>query len=595
MLPQKPYPLKVFISRNKDRNIRYEQANRTKTDVLEPGLAAVRRYESDMGAVGFNWSFAPAETFKFNMEMLKSDMTSSRNYDFDEDKDIWVAFSVESSGITPMVDTITVVNLLEDDSLWVFITSTQTDSFPTIIIDTIGIGETGMYEVNPGLHEIEFNPFYYNSYRTLLDIDDNISCDVLYKIPAAPNDLEQESDLATFRIEYNDGNKIKNETDFNSISMNESVQKLDNSIRNLINTLSYDRSANTKLSMQTTFTNTESVIDTISSQKASMFSNKMGASWAGNSGISTNLNYNFTKISTENDGLKLDSKTNILMHDLLIPLNWNDYQIETKNNITSLSDNFGYKNNQYSTEIINSLEYSYNSILFTPNNITKLSYTKQENPTSSNKEINNKTSLISTIPDIWKLGSLRLLTEYSWKKLIKGASNDIRKKLKIDAGLIRKFNKNYKIGLYSTYERESYGGSVPVAGENPNQKSPAKEPKSSTMYKIDIGATPLTFLQTSFNYSIIKQEGVELNKMNISLIAEIPKINLPIKTSYLSQGRSITGIPKQTENSIECKTSYQFRRISFILTYRFRNENLKSEEYNYHELMGKISRSFNLI
>jgi len=278
-----------------------------------------------------------------------------------------------------------------------------------------------------------------------------------------------------------------------------------------------------------------------------------------------------------------------------VPVRKFSYEIDMRNSISQLSDNMNYKNSQYATEVDNKFLFRVKNVMVEPNNQTKLSLTSQKNPDNKGNEIENKLSVRITPPEIKRVGEFMIKTDFEWRKRGGEGRSDIRRRYLLNLTYIRKFFDNYRLTVLTSQDRETYGGSTPIAGANPNQTSAAKTPKSVSTYRIDLQAKPAAKMVLNGNFMITSQKSSKINKIGFSIIADLPLINMPVKSFITRQTRILAGLPKQTQLTSETTLSYRFRQITLILTYNYNHENLLNENYSFSEIYGKITRGFSIL
>jgi len=278
-----------------------------------------------------------------------------------------------------------------------------------------------------------------------------------------------------------------------------------------------------------------------------------------------------------------------------VPVKSFTYEVDMRNSVMHLSDNMGYKNRQYSTEIQNDFVFRIKGVTLEPKNQTKLSVTSQDNPDQKGNEIENNLYVRTALPPINKVGEFAIRTNIEWRKKDSEGKTDIKTKYTFDLTFTRKFYKNYKLTLLTTQEKETYGGSTPTPGANPDQISAARRPETISTYRMDLQAKPVKNVVISGNLMLIKQESATISKMGFSLIADLPLLNIPVKSFFSKQSRELVGLPTQTQLVSETSLSYRFRQITFLLTYNFNRENLLNQKYSYSEIYGKVSRSFSIL
>lgn len=590
LFPKRPYSLRFYMMQNKDFSIRYEMTNKSKIDILSPELAVIRRYKSNLSSRGAAAKIPLRENMDFSMEFQNSGMEVRRSYDFGEDLDIWVAFTNLLLNPIAQYDTVEVINSLPDDDVLLFIDNN--------LIDSISSGNNLFVEVDSGYHNIDIFPVEkYNAYRNRVHIQGNMKWEIVYKNPATPNDLDQTTDNASGALRFGGDGRFNNEARIDYSSSGENVQRIINKLTNIRNNASYEISRNVRLETQTNYSRNRNTITGISSQLNNSLDNQTMFRWDRRNGISGSISHNYINTSNETGDVLLKSTTQTVNNQLTypVPVKSFSYEVDMKNSVTRLSDNMGYENSQYSTDIHNDFTFRIGGVMVEPRNQTKLSITSQKNPDQKGNEIENKIDIRTQLPEIKRIGEFIVKTSFEWRRKSSEGKSDIKRKYIFDLTYIRKFLENYKLTLLTTQERETYGGSTPTPGANPDQKSAARKPQVVSTYRIDLQAKPRKNIILGGNFMIIKQKSATITKMGLSAIADIPLLNIPVKSFVARQSRDLAGLPKQTQLTSETSLSYRFRQITFLLTFNLNRENLLNERYNYSEIYGKISRQFSIL
>jgi hypothetical protein len=211
------------------------------------------------------------------------------------------------------------------------------------------------------------------------------------------------------------------------------------------------------------------------------------------------------------------------------------------------------------------------------------------------------------------LGNVRVKVDHSYRKVWSTVKSEIKNKYKFDFSTIRKFGKKYRLNLMMSHQWE-------LARDVFNYPdSTVKTPRPDDYklgFKIDLQAALFVNLAVGGSFSYIEQVITEdsvvkdlmgnnlstvqlvdrtvIRKYGLTLDAEIPKINLPIKSFLLAEERSFAGV-NQTQFSMETKANYRIRKISLILRHVMKKENQRTEKYSVHEIYGKISRQFDIM
>lgn len=587
LFPARPYPLMLYYNKIFDNNIRYEPNNRSDLEKVQPELAIIRRYQSELLSGGGRLRSSLKDKIIITAEYKQDKMKISRNYDLDENRNVWVVFTTILADPVSPTHEIEIENLLSDDTVLVYIDYN--------FIDSLGPGEIVTVEADSGYHNADFIPSRYNAYSQSVAVRGDMIWEIIYNPPTTPNDMDQINKSTSAIIQVNNVGKFSNETVYGYNDIREKNQNLITYMGNISNTANYDFSSSINLNLMTSYNQNQAEIDTISSQLSKSFMHTTSLGLEKRKKISLAFTHSFTRLSSLTGSSYLLSNTHMFSNRTRIPSGWSNHTIDINNAATLVSDITGYKNNQYSSDIINGFAYRLGKIVFEPKNQTKLSYSSQKNPDQTGNEIENKTSLTGDFPRLSSIGKLRMRAGFDLRRQSAGTGYDTKKKYLLDLSLEKRFFSHYQITLATTQEKETYGGSTPTPGANPDQSNPAREDQILKTYRIKVQANPFEELVLSGDYMIITQNSARIEKFGAALIVTIPFLNIPVKSFISTQSRELEGTPKQTQIMIETKLSYRFRQISLVVSHSYNREQLRIEDYSYQEILAKISRHFSIM
>jgi len=586
LFPSRPYPLMLYMSKSLDHSIRYEPNNRSDIERVAPELAVIRRYETELRSRGGRWNSSLSEHVNVTAEYKQDGMQVNRNYDLDENLNIWVAFTTLLIDPTSETHTIDVRNNISDDMVTLYI--------DYILIDSLAAGESFTVEVDSGYHNLDFVPRKYKSYSSRVQVRGDMIWDIIYNPPPTPNDLDQTTTAATGSIRIEDARGLNNETYYGYSDITEKNQNLITYMNNFSNTADYAISSNADLQLMTTYNQNQTTIDTISSQLAKSFSHQSTLGFGRKRGSSMLFSHMFTRMASDIGSSHLRSNTNVFTNQNRIPFGWHNYQLDVKNMVTLVSDNSGYQSDQYGTDITNGFVFRIGQAVFNPRNQTKYTYNKLKNPDGSSNELENIASLTSNIPDMGVFGKLRAKGEFGWRRKTNELGDDIRRKMILDITLERRFLTHYKISIGTTQQKEMYSGSTPTPGQNTDQRNPAREDQLTQSYKVSAQLSPFADFVLGADYMLLSQNSADINKFTVSLNATIPWLKIPLKSYLTSQRRKLEGLPDQTQILSETKLSYRFRQITLTLSHSYTSEDIMNEKYEFQEIIGKVSRFFSV-
>lgn len=592
-LPDKPYPLKLYASKSDEYSLQYESSNRTDRQRLQPELSIVRSYRNERSSVGGMLQVTPSEKVKFVTELNKETSSSNRIYDFGEQLDIWVDFTDLGATLGDTAITAIISNDFDSASVVFIITYLDTldlASDTIIIIDTLAPGMTTTKQLFIGLNKFEFQAQNFNKFSGFYTITENLMVTASFRDQAAPNDIDQKRNSFTTLVKLGGDGNLTSEAYFEKNTLEDMLLIQKTSLTNFSNELKYIHSREISSSMLTTYTKNVSEVDTLSAQTATAFTHQSAFNYIRRRGLSAVFMHSYGHNVSEVGSIILKNDMNLLSSKLSYPFRKYNYLIEQKNNVTLNSDNTGYTNNQYSTELINKAEFRFAGITSRPLSEIKYVLNKQENPFQQSREIETKFDLDNKYYSKFA-GDIKIKTSYSYRNRWNDNSSDTKNRYIIDFMVIKKIGEAYRISLMSNQTWEDFGGWIDVGGKKEDVIKPIEY---TATYKFDLQSTLSSNLTLGVSYMLISQETTSIKKYGASLIANIPQINLPIKSFLLYEERVLSGLAPQTQLSIETKTNYRIRQINFVLTHEYRRENQLFETYSVNELIGTIYRNFDV-
>lgn len=657
--PNRKYPIEIFHSESDEPSLRYEQNNRS--DTL--GISVLdRRYDTKRSSDGGSVQYSYNDHLNINGSTIKEESKITRLYDFNEDRFLsFDDFDKTSSDSTTAQNTITIVNSLTDSRLEIIF-----DNLFTYLVDTNNsltiVVDSGKHYVKISTDSPRYDNLEFYNYPIYYDMIWRIN----YFDQPTPNDIDQKRNNMNVAVNFDNNNNFKNNTIFDYSDTKEAFQRQSTYLTNVVNNALYTFSKNLNVSTQSNLTTNQSDIiiePRPSHQRTFGFFHSTVFNYESNNGITSLLthSYNYNRsINGRSPDTTFDgsgqvtsianpdtttSKTNIITNQVTIP-NEKFYghvaAFRTSANI--LSDNSGYKNNQYSMDVINKFSKRFGRIIVNPKNLTKYSITNQQTRKllidnssldttfSSNKgtskELESRFFVGADMTDNKILGDLRTSLEYGYRKKFDEKGDDVKNRYMVNLNIIKKFGRKYKASFLTTQEKEVYDVYTLIDQIKTHDKS-RKDIKES--YKFDAMIAPWNDFIFSAGYMIIYQtskdiitsDSMKINestikKITFSIDFKLPLLKLPVKSFYskdireLSQTHfdtpsgttfDVNSFPRySTETSLTTKISYQFRKIALIFTHEYKKEfqgdnkliPFDDKTYSFHEITGKITRRFNI-
>jgi hypothetical protein len=586
MFPSRPYPLQLFHGKSRDYSVRYEPTNRGEIELVQPGLAVVRRYQSDKLTTGSLARMSVSENTNV-LASYKQDRTKTfRNYDFGENRDIWV--NMVGGRYNPLneQDTIRIINEIPDAAVNIYITGIP----GTITLDPMG--DTSV-AVDTGWQEVQVIPLrFYNQYRFRIYIRTAMIWRIVYTEPATPKDIDQTLTSASVGMNMTRDEKFYDELYYEYSDQWESVQRLTSFMNNFSNNARWNLTKNSDLTFLTTFIRNQTTVDTISYQLTRSFLHMTTYNYKRRRGLGLMFSHSYNN-NLSNTGVdEVIGNINTFTNKVTIPSRTLDYRLDVKSNVSLLSDNKGYVYNQYATTITNRIRFDFVGLELEPKNEFKYAINHQENPFIDSREIENRLFLIGERTRTRLLGDIRFAGEYNYRKKSGGTSADIKNRFRFDLTVIKKFGRGNRLMFMTIHEHEAY--SRTMSGPGAEQQSVARPSVAKASYKVDLTLTPMTDVLFGGNLMVITQNGNTIWKYGLMVNAVLPVIHIPVKSFLLAETRKLVGLDPQTYLSVNTKVSYQFRQITLLLTHIYAKEDVITNRYSYYQINAEISRHFGI-
>ena len=589
LFPNRPYPLRFYHTSSSDLSLRYESGNRSDLETLNPELAVIRRYEGEMSATGATLKAALSDKVNFTSDIKKDETKTSRIYDFDENRDIRIIIESDPKDLLKELDTLYIENELPDADVQI-----NFEGSFNVVVPANSVQEV---IVEAGFYNITVVPLtYYNQHRFQTEIRANATWSILFKEPAGGTDIDQSNTSGSLGLIVGSDEKLLNETSYRFSDQSETNQNLSTQSYNLVNDASYVLSNTTDLRFSTNYAVNKTKIDTLSEQTTGAFVHTSSLSYAKSRGLKATLDHSYSKNSSETGGSSDASSTlNTITNTITYQRRKFQHKVDVNNNVSLQSDNLGSTKNQYSSTLTNSMEMRLFGTHIKPKNETKYTHGSQTKPDQSTNEIETKFLVKAQPPESKYLGEVMIRTEYEYRRKSDGVGTDIKGKYLIGFSSTRTFGRSNKLLLMATNEWKTYGGSAPTTpGANPDQNDLSKPTEHLSSYKADLKLQPFEEVSIGGGVSLISQAGSKNTKYSLTLAGEVPYLNIPVKSYYMTMYRDIEGLPQQSQTDSETTFSFRFRQITLVMKYTYSSEKLITESFSYHELTGQLIRRFSL-
>ncbi len=554
---------------------------------------------------------------------------------------------------------LTLVNDLPDASLEIILENVNSGAFTIYTIspnlsETVLL-DSGNYIIEVA----SIPSIYNKIGRSRLNVNQDMTLRYSFIEPSTPNDVKQTLNSVNLGLTYDNNERFKSVAFYEYSDQKEGFQNLATYLNNFNNSATYSLGDNSDIASQTNIIRNQTDVDTTSHQVSTGFLQSFMVNHLMKNGVFSNFSYsyNYSKSSNRVDSITgidtvtseptmvdvdevLSSNTHILSNKYSIPhKSFYNHTMDFGLNMNFLNDNTGFNNSQYTYDMKNNFSKQIGLFKFEPRNDTKYSTSSQETvidvalpagglkdstQTSASKEIESRFYLKTFITNNKIVGDVTTGLEYGYRKKFSDENDDIKNKYVFNINVIKKFNKAIKMSFLISREKEFFTVFTvdSLAGDFTLSKSRVDKKGSA---KIDLTLTPWEEFTFSAGYMIITQtstddfyvnslieRGSQINKLNFSLDFKVPYLKLPVKMFYTKDTRDIDPVKltvasigefdepgsKSKSNfnvSLTTKISYQFRKISLVLSHEYKKEEESSVEgYSIHEINGKITRRFGI-
>lgn len=588
LFPLRTYPFHYAFGKVETNTIRYEPGRRADTELVKPDLAVVRRYNTDVLSHSAQWQAALAKDVNFSTEFKHEQSEVRRQYDFDENKDIWMSFTSQTLDPVSPTHRVDVFNRLNDNVILLI---------DFIVVDSLSAGERITLNVEKGKHEIDVIPTNFNAFHATVDVQAAMQWRIAYTPPKGSSDRDQTTNSAesVLRLGNREG-RLRSETRFLHSDIDENVQEMTSVLNSVNNVASYDFNPRLGVQFLTTYGSTDTDISDISSQKNSSFLQQTQGRWQKRDGPSASLLHAYNRMRSVTNGDDLRSRTHLLNGLTSIPTSLPGHWVDLRATGTFLADNRDYVNNQYITGIINKFEVRTGRFKLRPQHELKYarSTVKTRVAETTAQETESRTRLEVERPVLRWLGDLRVKAEWEWRSRDTVAELETKNRYFGELGLVKKFSRKLRLMATASKETEVYSAEAKdgvAAGDLDVKTRPNQD---RLMYRMDLQVQPWTAMTFNALGMIIEQNRSQISRITLSLSGRPPGVDLPIRSFLVAESKELEGLPGQSLLQMETQVSYRFRQISFVLAFSVYKEKLIAEDYTYTEVYAKISRAFGI-
>jgi hypothetical protein len=587
LFPLRTYPLRYTFGKLKTTDNRYEAGRRGDIQSVSPGLSVIRRYESRALLHSLQWRMAFPGGVSFGTEAKHEESEIIRQYDFEENRDIWIVFTSSQRVPTP-THNVDVVNSLDDEVLLYI---------DLALVDTLSAGELLSLDIAKGVHEIDLVPTRFNRFNTTVDVQSSMQWRIVFTPPKGSSDLDQKNNSIEGILKTSEDRRFRNETRFLLSDMNEDVQGMTASLGSVNNQASYNVRQGLDLNLLTTWASTNTNIRDISSQKIGSLLHQTEGRWRKRGGASALLSHSFNSMNSETFGDRLKSNTNVINAIGSIPTRWAGHVLDLRSTTTLVSDNKGYANNQYMAGFGNKIEVRPGRFRLKPQHEMKFTRASVENAgiASTSNETESRLRLDGERTRMaWFNSDVRLKSEWEWRNRDTETETETKNRFFAELGVMVNFSKRLRVMGAISQESESYDTEAKISTDS-HLRVTVRPDRRRRQYRLDVQTQPTDALTFGANGMLIDQDESRITRLSMSLSGALPLIGLPVRSFLVSESKTLEGLADQSLLQMEISTSHRYRQISIIFAYSLFSEKLATEDYTYSEFYVKISRAFEVM
>jgi hypothetical protein len=580
----RPFPLGFYMNKAEIPSLRYEVNQRAVSGLENPTLAVIRRYDTVAEQRGAIWKFALPRRTTLSFTAQQNKNTSNRQYDFGEDKDIFVDFALIRPDDVASVHPVTVRNEIEDDTVLLFIDQA--------FVDTLDAGESVLLTLEAGVHDTEFVPLALNPFRSTVNVRGVMQWRIVHNPPPGSKDVARSSDIVRSTFSAGGDGPFKNETFLVYDRNREDVQRMNTWVTNFNNMASYDRSPATRFDFLTTLTKNKTVVEDVSSQTGLSLMHMTTARYRRRRGASLQASHSFGRASTTTDVSDIATTTNTVLGSGSLPTGFKRHVIATRVSASYLSDNQGYRSEQYQGELDNQLELRAIGVRWRPRYIVKYTAGARKNPDGSTSELESHAILSGEVLNLGVIGQATVKGEHSWRRRETNANTGTKDTFLAEFGVRSRTMKGANLGFNTSHELQTFGRvAVIEEGDDGISANPLEDQVRHT-YRIDLQSSVSSDFTAGMNAMYLTTNDTRVFRFMGSLFVRLPGLRLPVRSSLMSESRSLVGLPTQKVFEVQTRASLGIRRVRFVLMHTYSRDRQRTEEFVYQQLLATLTRDF---
>ncbi|MDH3891903.1 MAG: hypothetical protein OEV49_12540 [candidate division Zixibacteria bacterium] len=594
--PRRSYSLNLFYLKMKDVALRYSKTNRSKTELLVPGLAALQKYRQDGTEYG---AFLSSILFKGATVRASHSEKSTQNsydYDFSEDKNIAVTTLELEGDIFTNTAQVTFSNSIDDDSVRI-VSGTINEIIPP--------GITTTFVFDSGFHFIDIIPMHiYNQTSLTLNVNRekrylvNIEVE---KFPIQSENFSEDTESNLF-FDYLGKDLTLNASYVrqDGLRKNTGARQLDNIIKNA---LRYDLTRKISLAVNTEKSDRVSSKINKNDQTADEFKNTSTLSFTQKRGLLGSFAHQYGKVTNVNPDGVVDITTDAkYIPRISLPSRRFKHNMALSGELSFRDQAGGTVSNTTNKNItlLNTMEIFRKKIKWVPTSTVKIDSRHKVEDTLDTKtnELNISSSLEGSRLATQLLGDVSSKLIHSYLRTVTDSDPKSNSTIGWEMMLQKKISEDQSIS-FRTAHSWKFASDVTVEMVDSVTQTP-------TMVKVP---TPTQYQNSSsIGYSSTKYEDVAFSTIitvsnapgsktylgSASVEAYIPYIRFPFSTEVSKQYRSLDGMPLQTSFKMESLVAFKYNQMNLKITHLYTSEKLVLDTYRSWELSISLTRTFGI-
>lgn len=584
LFPQKRYPLRLFKGRLKDKSLIYEETFRNETDVQRPGLVTLRRYEIERSSEGASLTANISEAVNAVSGYRRNESVSTRTYEFDENRDIWVDVQPDLPDPLKVLDTVTISNQLSGVDIRVII-----DQNINLLISQ-GLDEA--VELSPGIHSVSVIPLsYYRQYEFSVTVNANAAWKVIYVPPAGGNDRREEEDNIELGLSIDGGRKYKVRSDYSYEDGLETFRGQSDKKHTFNNNIDWRLSRSLRMTAETLVSSGKSELGVISSRSDRLLSQRTTVTRGELANTIINVSHSYSRNSQEAKGSPNSSSTlNEITSSVELPVKQLSQRVKISTLASFLSTSTELSKNLYTSAIQDHLDFVTMGMRLKPNVEVSYSITNQKGPDVEARQFRVNSRLASQIINPPIVDDFRMETGARYERNTSETSGRTEKQYQADVIMNKNIGAKAQLNFLTSHKYRIQSVSQETEGFDVGEVQQPDVTIYDATYSVSLRFKPNKELMISPGYTATIGESGTVQQYTLGLETRLPLIGAPLNSFLRTQIRDFEGLEQQTTVDLETKLLFAFREIYVRLKHEYSREKLLTSVFTFHEIRAEIVR-----